>query len=71
MNRAKAFYETVLATQLQRLESPGIEMWAFPMHRDAAGCADLYATADIQLPRALSKDQRHAWEQIRKYESRN
>ena len=39
MNRAKAFYETVLATQLQRLESPGIEMWAFPMHRDAAGAA--------------------------------
>ena len=39
MDRAKAFYETVLATQLQRLESPGIEMWAFPMHRDAAGAA--------------------------------
>ena len=32
---------------------------------------DLYATADIQLPRSLSKDQRAAWEQIRKFESRN
>lgn len=39
MNRAKAFYESVLATKLERLESPGIEMWAFPMHRDGAGAA--------------------------------
>jgi DnaJ-class molecular chaperone len=27
---------------------------------------DLYATADIQLPRSITKDQRHAWEQIKK-----
>ena len=39
MSRAKAFYESVLATKLERLESPGIEMWAFPMHRDGAGAA--------------------------------
>ena len=39
VTRAKAFYETVFATHLERLESPGIEMWAFPMHRDAAGAA--------------------------------
>lgn len=32
MQRAKAFYEAVLATQLEKLESsdPGMEMWAFP-----------------------------------------
>ena len=32
---------------------------------------DLYATADIQLPRSLTKDQRQVWEQISKMESRN
>ena len=37
MERAKAFYESVFATRLERLESPGIEMWAFPAHPDAAG----------------------------------
>lgn len=34
MERAKAFYEAVLAIRLERLESqdPGIlEMWSFPM----------------------------------------
>lgn len=37
MTRAKTFYEAVFATHLERLESPGIEMWAFPMRRDAPG----------------------------------
>ena len=31
MNKAKGFYESVFATRLERLESPGIEMWAFSM----------------------------------------
>ena len=39
MNRAKGFYEAVLATQLGRLDSPGIEMWAFPMQPEQAGAA--------------------------------
>ena len=30
MDRAKAFYEKTLQVTLQRLESPDIEMWAFP-----------------------------------------
>ena len=30
MERAKKFYETVLDTNFERLNSPGIEMWAFP-----------------------------------------
>ena len=37
MPRAKAFYERVFAIQLTRLESPGIEMWAFPMVENACG----------------------------------
>lgn len=30
MARARAFYEAVFATRLERLDSPGIEMWTFP-----------------------------------------
>lgn len=37
MARAKAFYEAVFAARFERLESPGIEMWAFPMQPDGAG----------------------------------
>lgn len=39
MERAKRFYETVLEVQLQKLESPGMEMWAFPMLMDAPGAS--------------------------------
>ena len=39
MPRAKAFYQSVFGVQLDRLESPGIEMWAFPMQPDASGAA--------------------------------
>lgn len=31
MNRAKAFYESVFQLQLERLNNPELEMWAFPM----------------------------------------
>ena len=37
MERAKAFYEGVFGTPLSRLESPGIEMWAFPMEMERYG----------------------------------
>jgi predicted enzyme related to lactoylglutathione lyase len=37
MDRARSFYETVFSTRLERLDSPEIEMWAFPMHRDEPG----------------------------------
>ena len=37
--RAKAFYEAVLVTRLERLESPGIEMWAFPMQAERPGAS--------------------------------
>ena len=39
MNRAKAFYESVFKTQLQKLESSGIEMWAFPMQPETNGAS--------------------------------
>lgn len=39
MSRAKAFYEAVLAARLEKLESPGVDMWAFPMQREATGAA--------------------------------
>jgi predicted enzyme related to lactoylglutathione lyase len=36
--RAKAFYEKTFQVTLSRLESPGVELWAFPMEHEAAGC---------------------------------
>jgi len=52
--------------QIFRLKGHGMPQVGKP---DAKG--DLYATADVQLPRSLTKDQRAAWEQIRRLESRN
>ncbi|MFZ1574149.1 MAG: VOC family protein [Chromatiaceae bacterium] len=37
MGRAKAFYDCVFAVQLQKLESPDLEMWAFPMQENGPG----------------------------------
>jgi predicted enzyme related to lactoylglutathione lyase len=39
MGRAKAFYEAVFGVQLARLESPEIEMWAFPMRAEGFGAS--------------------------------
>ena len=39
MQRAKTFYERVFAVQLSKLESPDIEMWAFPMLEDGNGAS--------------------------------
>src|SRR5689334_8142703 len=39
MNRAKRFYESVFETKLERLNTPDIEIWAFPMAMDKAGSA--------------------------------
>ncbi len=43
MERAKCFYEKTFQVQLQRLESPGLELWAFPMQGDLPGCAGALA----------------------------
>ena len=37
MTRAKRFYESVFGVTLEKLPSPEIEMWAFPMQREAHG----------------------------------
>jgi predicted enzyme related to lactoylglutathione lyase len=43
MNRAKAFYESTFQLTLERLESPGIELWAFPFRPENPGCAGALA----------------------------
>ena len=37
MERARKFYQEVLKVELQRLEGPDVEMWAFPMDRGGLG----------------------------------
>lgn len=39
MARARAFYQSVLGAELQKLESPGVEMYAFPMQMNVAGAS--------------------------------
>jgi predicted enzyme related to lactoylglutathione lyase len=39
MARATAFYEAVLGVKLSKLESPGMNMQAFPMQRDGTGAS--------------------------------
>lgn len=39
MERAKSFYQTVLQTTFERLNSPGLEMWVFPMNMGSGGAS--------------------------------
>ena len=39
MERAKNFYENVFQTKLEKLNSPAVELWAFPMVKDGVGCS--------------------------------
>ena len=39
MARARAFYEAVFGVALAELESPGMEMWAFPMLPERPGAS--------------------------------
>jgi uncharacterized protein len=39
MDRAKQFYESVFEMKLEKLESPNLEMWAFPMAMEAVGAS--------------------------------
>jgi predicted enzyme related to lactoylglutathione lyase len=41
MNRARAFYESMLATRLAKMESPipGMEMWTFPWQENGTGAS--------------------------------
>ena len=38
MDRAKTFYQNTFQVTLERLESPGMELWAFPMQSGNSGC---------------------------------
>jgi uncharacterized protein len=37
IDRAKKFYKSVFQLKLEKLNSPGMEMWAFPMEMDRWG----------------------------------
>ncbi|MDX2242665.1 MAG: VOC family protein [Leptolyngbyaceae cyanobacterium bins.302] len=39
MDRAKSFYESVFQVKLEQLESPGVDMWTFPMEMDQVGAS--------------------------------
>lgn len=39
MGRAKTFYESVFQVKLEKLESPGLDMWSFPMAMDRWGAS--------------------------------
>jgi predicted enzyme related to lactoylglutathione lyase len=39
MNRAKKFYEAVFNAKLEKLNTPGLEMWSFPMQMNQMGTA--------------------------------
>jgi predicted enzyme related to lactoylglutathione lyase len=39
MARARKFYESVLQLTLEKLDSPGMEMWAFPMQMESTGAS--------------------------------
>ncbi|MBV9390280.1 MAG: VOC family protein [Verrucomicrobia bacterium] len=39
IERAKAFYQKTFQVTLERLEAPGLELWAFPMSMEASGAA--------------------------------
>jgi hypothetical protein len=46
IERAKAFYQKTFQVTLERLESPGIELWAFPMGMDIPGASGAIVKMD-------------------------
>jgi uncharacterized protein len=46
IDRAKQFYESVFQMQLEKLDSPGMAMWAFPMSMDAIGASGALVQMD-------------------------
>src|SRR6476620_9248123 len=38
MERAKVFYQETFCVTLCELPAPGLQIWAFPMQQDLAGC---------------------------------
>jgi uncharacterized protein len=39
LDRAKAFYESVFQVKLEKLSSPNLEVWAFPMSMEKPGAS--------------------------------
>jgi uncharacterized protein len=54
MDRAKRFYESVFEMKLDKLESPGIDMWAFPMAMEAVGASGALVKMDGVEPSGSS-----------------
>ena len=50
MERAKDFYQNTFQTTLAPLESPDLEMWAFPMDMENRGCAGALAKMEGKDP---------------------
>jgi uncharacterized protein len=46
MDRAKHFYESVFQVKMEKLESPGIDMWTFPMAMEAVGASGALVKMD-------------------------
>jgi predicted enzyme related to lactoylglutathione lyase len=43
IGRAKKFYESVFQLKLKKLNTPGMEMWAFPMEMDRWGAGGAWS----------------------------
>ena len=43
MDRARKFYESVFERKLEKLNTPDLDYWAFPMARDAVGASGALA----------------------------
>jgi uncharacterized protein len=46
IDRAKQFYESVFQMKLEKLDSPGMAMWAFPMSMEAVGASGALVKMD-------------------------
>jgi predicted enzyme related to lactoylglutathione lyase len=46
MKRARKFYETVLDRKLEKLNTPGLDYWAFPMDKDSVGVSGALVKMD-------------------------
>lgn len=46
MSRARAFYESVLRRKLEKLDTPGMEYWAFDTEQDRPGVGGALAKMD-------------------------
>ena len=55
MARAKRFYESVLQVKLEKLDSPEVEMWSFPMTMDRYGARVLWSKWKVLLLAGIAR----------------